>query len=166
MNDDDLDLRIYARRGGGPRMLIRRPRNVPEASVAAASSVSASSASRRLPLLVLADPVPAVPAVRRGEEEILQILRAPPEWGEPVQGAFSRKERELAAVFEALAPAAARELYRRLSSPRAEDAVAASFARLIPERRGRLLAVLVSAHRRAARAPARRPSPQPWRKHE
>jgi hypothetical protein len=157
MNNDDLELRIYARRGSRPRVPIRRPRNAPGAA--------STSAPRRLPLLVL-PAEPAEPAKRPGEEEILQILRAPPEHGEAMQGAFSRKERELAAVFEALAPAAARELYRRLSSPRADDAVAASFARLVPERRGRLLAVLVSAHRRAESAPARRPSPQPWRKHE
>lgn len=49
MNDDDLELRIYARWGGRPRMLVRPARTAP-----------ASAAPRRLPLLlVLAQMLPA-----------------------------------------------------------------------------------------------------------
>jgi hypothetical protein len=81
------------------------------------------------------------------EEQILRILRAPQRPREPVEAVFARRERELAAVFEALDPAESSELFRRLTRPRTSDPVAMSFARMIPERRGRLLASLVAAPR-------------------
>ena len=117
---------------------------------------SESRITRELPV-----PPPA-PAI----EQILQILRAPPEWGESVKGAFSRKERELAAVFDGLDSEEAGKLFRRLSNPQPDDPVAASFARLVPERRGRLLGFLISARRRAELAQVRRPPPQPRRDDE
>lgn len=100
------------------------------------------------------------------DEQMMRILRAPQASGETVEGAFSRKERELLAVFEPLAPTEASELFRRLTTPRPGDPVAASFGRMVPERRGRLLAFLLGAPRRAAIARARRhaspmPRPQP-----
>ena len=52
MKDDDLDLRIYSRRGGRPRLLVRPARTAPAAS---------GPAPRRLPLLVLAQTLPAAP---------------------------------------------------------------------------------------------------------
>jgi len=106
----------------------------------------------------------SVPAEASVEDRVLRILRAPPEWGETVEGAFTRKERELAAVFAALEPAEAGELFRRLSSPRGDDPIAVGFARLVPERRGRLLGLLIGAPRRAALARARRLPPQPRRR--
>ncbi len=75
-------------------------------------------------------------------ERILLILRTPQEPGETVEAVFCRRERELAAMFQALAPVEADELLHRLSGPRVGDPVAMGFARLAPERRQRLLAYL------------------------
>jgi hypothetical protein len=61
-----------------------------------------------------------------------------------------RKEQEVCALFAALPVLEAMELHRRLRIARAGDAVAAAFARLVVERRQRLLAFLGEAPRRAA----------------
>jgi hypothetical protein len=132
------------------------PAPAPAPVLSPAPARSGSRITRELPV------PPMAPAI----EQILQILRAPPEWGESVKGAFSRKERELAAVFDGLDSDEAGMLFRRLSNPQPDDPVAASFARLVPERRGRLLGFLISARRRAEFAQARRPPPQPRRDDE
>jgi hypothetical protein len=188
MNDEDLDLRIYARRGSTPRMPVRparapapavaqtppaAPARTPPMAPARASSTEELPAVRpdEAPIWLPEPPEPPrrvtealpVAAPEPVAELILRILRAPPEWGETVEGAFTRKERELAAAFEALAPAAAGELFHRLSNPPPDDPVAESFERLVPERRGRLLANLAAAPRRAAIARAGRRPSQPRR---
>ena len=82
---------------------------------------------------------------------VLHILRMPQEWGETAEDASRRRERALAAAFEALDPAEASELFCRLASPRVGDPVAMGFARLPPDRRGRLFARLLGQGERAAR---------------
>jgi|SRR5689334_9803606 len=187
MNDDDLDLRIYARAERRPRMLVR-PARVAGREMQELPAARPDEGAAREAEPVVAEPAGAVdagevepaeeagppehrtgaelpvPAEASVEDRVLRILRAPPEWGETVEGAFTRKERELAAVFAALEPAEAGELFRRLSSPRGDDPIAVGFARLVPERRGRLLGLLIGAPRRAALARARRLPPQPRRR--
>jgi hypothetical protein len=86
---------------------------------------------------------------------LLAILDAPLRDGEPRQVGYRRKEAELRRVFAALAVPDARALHARLDCPRPGDMLAARFAGLIAERRGRLLAFLADARRRAARAGGR-----------
>jgi hypothetical protein len=184
MNDEDLDLRIYARRGSTPRMPVRPVRAVaqtppaapvrtPPMAPARASSTEELPAVRpdEAPIYLPEPPVPprrvteALPAAAPEPVAalILRVLRTPPAWGETVEGAFTGKERELAAAFEALAPAEASALFHRLSNLPPDDPVAVSFARLVPERRGRLLAILAAAPRRAAIGRAGRRPSQPRR---
>lgn len=84
------------------------------------------------------------------EEEILAVLDSSPEPGERIEAAFRRKEHELAMVFARLHVHDAMELRRRLTLAPADDPIAARFARLIAERRVRLLAFLDGARRREA----------------
>jgi len=106
-----------------------------------------------MPVVIEASPTPAVdviskdPHVSPTDAAILAILDAPRDYGDSVSAAFARKERELATAFRALAPCEARALHRRLADPLADDAVAARFKLLIPERRDRLLAVINDAMR-------------------
>ena len=78
--------------------------------------------------------------------EIIRILDATPAFGESVQRAFDRKEQELRALIASLTRAEATALYLRLTSSR-KDGVNASFARLTPERRARVLSFLAEAPR-------------------
>ena len=82
---------------------------------------------------------------------VLHILRMPQEWGETAEDASARRERALAAAFDALDPAEASELFCRLASPQLGDPVAMAFARLPPARRGRLFARLLGQKPSAAR---------------
>lgn len=90
------------------------------------------------------------------DRRILEVLEAPLEWGETVDAAFRRKERALLELFASLSSVEASKLHHRLSVARPDDAVASCFARLVPERRARLLAFLAEAPRRAAITKARR----------
>ena len=82
------------------------------------------------------------------EPRVLEILASAAHAGETIDVEYRRKERELAALFAALAPAEAAALQRRLSDARTD--LGARFARLVIERRSRLLAILADAPRRAA----------------
>jgi hypothetical protein len=82
------------------------------------------------------------------------VLESPQEYGETIEVAFRRKEQALVSLFAALGPRDALALHARLSSPREGDALAARFARLVRERRDRLLAFLADARRREAVAAA------------
>jgi len=88
------------------------------------------------------------------ERELLQILRAPASG--TARQAFHGKEHALGAVFARLTPLQARALHPRLANPREGDALAEAFARLVIDRRVRLLAFLADARRRAAIDEARR----------
>ena len=85
------------------------------------------------------------------EQTILDILTSAPMFGETIDAAYRRKERELAELFESLTRSEAATLQRRLVDPRSDDAIATRFARLVVDRRTRLLAVLADAPRREAR---------------
>lgn len=106
-----------------------------------------------------ADPPPQ-PAVPRGElgpaceRQMLAVLVRAAESGETIEAAFRRKERELAALFEELSVIEAHALRARLIRQGAGDRLASEFHRLVPDRRGRLLAHLEDARRRAARTHA------------
>jgi hypothetical protein len=104
--------------------------------------------SRRLVL----QPTPRLDRGVSPERElaVLSILARGAEGGETIEIAFRRKEAELLAVFAELAPLEARSLRERLSSPDPADPVACGFARLVHERRTRLLSFLADAPRRAA----------------
>lgn len=84
------------------------------------------------------------------EMEILSVMDRRPEPGERLEFAFRRKELELMSVFDRLSLLDARELHRRLTLTLADDPIAKTFVRLVPERRQRLLAFLRDARRRAA----------------
>lgn len=75
--------------------------------------------------------------------------------GETVELEFRRKENDIGQLF-AFDVLHARELHRRLAQPSAQDALATKFARLVPERRHRLLMFLADARRREAQRGARR----------
>jgi hypothetical protein len=105
------------------------------------------------PKAVASVPPPAAPVtVPHPEAPMLAILMAPLAPGEPAFAGFQRKEGELRAAFAALSIIDAYHLRQRLANPRAGDALAEAFARLTDERRGRLLAFLGEARRRAALA--------------
>jgi hypothetical protein len=91
---------------------------------------------------------PAIPVVV--ELQMCAILMAPIGMNETIDRGFARKECELTALFGSLTPLQARTLHRRLANPRTDDSVATLFARLVAERRTRLLVFLAGARRRAA----------------
>lgn len=88
------------------------------------------------------------------ERELLLILRAPASG--TARQAYHDKEHALGAVFARLPPLQARALHPRLANPREGDALAEAFARLVFDRRVRLLEFLAGARRRAAIDEARR----------
>jgi hypothetical protein len=85
------------------------------------------------------------------EQTIIDVLVTPPHYGETIEAAYRRKERELTELFATLSRSEAAVLLKRLSDPRTEDALATRFARLVVDRRTRLLALLADAPRREAR---------------
>ena len=85
------------------------------------------------------------------EDTIIEILATSPAYGETIEAAYRRKERELAVLFASLTRIEAAALQRRLTAPRADDVLAQRFARLVVERRTRLLALLAETPRREAR---------------
>ncbi|MEJ7599251.1 MAG: hypothetical protein WKG01_15200 [Kofleriaceae bacterium] len=89
------------------------------------------------------------------EREILDVLDMAPEQGERLDLAFRRKEHQLASLFTRSSVMDCRALHKRISVPATDDPIAARFARLVPERRGRLLAFLADARRREALAGTR-----------
>ncbi|MBA3503456.1 MAG: hypothetical protein H0T65_24050 [Deltaproteobacteria bacterium] len=85
------------------------------------------------------------------EQTIIDVLVTPPHYGETIEAAYRRKERELTELFANLGRGEAAVLLKRLSDPRTDDALATRFARLVVDRRTRLLALLADAPRREAR---------------
>lgn len=88
-----------------------------------------------------------------GEENLLAIL------AQPVTGAAGRaweaKERDLKAALAQLSPAECRVLSERVRKATSGDPIVAAFARMVPQRRLRILAFLDDARRREAIAPRR-----------
>lgn len=96
---------------------------------------------------------PTLPAIVRPEVDarLLAILDARGAIGETVYVTYARKEQELGAVFATLPALEAMVMHRRLSEPQPGDELAEKFARLVVDRRSRLLAFLADARRREAR---------------
>lgn len=177
-------LRIYAHGGrrplGGPPRPSRSPLLLatahasPQLAPAAAPPPSAPSpdATRDEPLEpplaspavaaveppppTAVEPPPAPARTSHADAALLAILTTAPPFGETLSAAYARKERELRDVLATLPAADALALHARLADPRPGDALAAAFARLVAERRARLLAFLADAPRRDAIACARR----------
>jgi hypothetical protein len=109
---------------------------------------------RVMPIVVVPPPEPETdiapldPAIER---RIINILESAPQFGETIDAAYRRKERALAEAFAILSRNDAANLQRRLDQPRADDDLAQRFARLVVDRRTRLLAVLADIPRRRAR---------------
>jgi hypothetical protein len=89
------------------------------------------------------------------EQTLLELVTAPLAPGEMAAAGYDRKEREIGKLFGTLGPVEAWTLHRRLANPLAEDPLATTFARMIPQRRLRLLAFLGDPKRRAALARSR-----------
>lgn len=93
-----------------------------------------------------------------GEDNLLAIL-AKPLVGSAGSG-WEVKERELTAALGLLSPADCRVLSERVRKAKPDDPIVAAFARMVPQRRMRLLAFLDDARRREAiAAPASRARP-------
>lgn len=88
------------------------------------------------------------------ERQLLAILDAPLEVHESAHLGFARKERELGELFAAIPARESQALHVRLSRGAPGDQLAAGFARLASERRGRLIRFLSHAARREALANA------------
>ena len=115
-----------------------------EPSLAASSTAASVEHAPRTPVAGIVSSA--------AERTLLAILDAPAQPGETLHAAYRRKERELGTAFAGLAVSEARALSRRLTTPRADDALALKFSRLVADRRGRLLAFLGDARRREALA--------------
>jgi len=101
-------------------------------------------------------PVAAAAPVRAGLDDALVRILGSSVAGETIAMTFERRERELIAVLGALTVTEARAVHARLARPRASDAVATAFTRLVADRRGRIVAFLADARRREALALAAR----------
>lgn len=95
------------------------------------------------------------PTARDDEAALLAILASPAEPGETYAQAFRRKEHAFLARCAALSPVSSLTLRRRLANPLAGDRLAEQFARLVIERRNRILHFLADARRRAVLAAER-----------
>jgi hypothetical protein len=93
---------------------------------------------------------------QESERALFAILECGAQLGETIDAHNRRKERELGALFATLSVLQARALHKRLSSPAADDPIATRFARMIAERRHRLLVFLADARRREAIHTSRR----------
>lgn len=89
------------------------------------------------------------------EHRLRTILETGIRPGETLNAGYQRLEHELGAQFATLTVLQSRALHRRLGNPNPSDALAIGFQRLIPARKGRLLAFLADARRREALALAR-----------
>lgn len=96
---------------------------------------------------------PAEPSTTWFEPALLEILLRPVAPG-MAREEHTRKEHEIGSLFMRLTVLEAWTLHKRLGNPQPDDAIAVAFGRLIVERRGRLLAFLGDARRRAAIARA------------
>ena len=94
--------------------------------------------------------VPEQPVQVALEAEIIAVLDERLRPAEPSAAAFQRKEHALRALFGALDVVDARVLHRRLTLPLPDDPIEQRFARLVAERKVRLIAFLADARRRAA----------------
>lgn len=152
-------LRIFAH-APRPRVLARPGRSVPQTIIEETTEVVEQMTTQ----IVAAPPAneeavvePVDPEATSAiqpmscEQTILDVLVTPPRYGETIEAAYRRKERELTELFATLGRGEASVLLKRLSDPRTEDVLATRFSRLVVDRRTRLLALLADAPRREAR---------------
>jgi hypothetical protein len=92
---------------------------------------------------------PDAPPAASFEAELIDLLRRPVPPGQARDG-HAMKEREIGELFSRLGVLEAMALHRRLKCKAAGDELVAAFARLVEDRRARLLAFLGDARRRAA----------------
>ncbi len=99
-----------------------------------------------------------IPEFKRAEidAQLSAILDAPAAYGETVSANFKRKEHDLGQVMATLNAVESLAMQRRLASPQPHDELAQKFARMVVERRNRLLAFLADNRRRAAASGGRR----------
>ena len=101
--------------------------------------------------------VPSAPAIAPStgspsfEAQLIAILRRGVE-SATSQDAHRRKEHEIGEVFAKLTVRESWTLHKRLSTPSPNDELANAFGGLVIDRRGRLLAFLGDARRRASLA--------------
>ena len=86
------------------------------------------------------------------EAEILAALDTPKQDHETFDAALRRKEHAIGAVLCRLTPADSLALERRVTLSLQGDPIAARFARLVPDRRQRLLSFAASMRRRPSRS--------------
>jgi hypothetical protein len=84
--------------------------------------------------------------------QIIAVLAGSRLPSETVLAEYRRKEEELCGLFAELTLVEAATLLKRLRDAEPDDQMARRFAALVPERRGRLLAFLADAPRRARSA--------------
>jgi hypothetical protein len=103
-------------------------------------------------MIVEAQPVVAPLSIVRValEHEIIAALDQGAMPGERTADAFRRKEHVIGNLFGSLSVDDSRCLHRRLTIPTQNDPIATRMNRLTPERKGRLIAFLADARRRAA----------------
>lgn len=92
----------------------------------------------------------SLPECSELDDRLYAILESPGAVGELASQAYARKEAEFGVAFATLSVLESMALHKRLVDPKPTDRLASRFARLIPERRARLLAFLAGARRRAA----------------
>jgi hypothetical protein len=99
-----------------------------------------------------------IPEFKRVEidAKLIAILDASAVYGETVTEQFKRKERELAEVLGTLNAVESLAMHRRLANPQIKDELAEKFARMVVDRRNRLLGFLADCRRRSALQGARR----------
>ncbi|MDX2091734.1 MAG: hypothetical protein SFX73_27990 [Kofleriaceae bacterium] len=100
------------------------------------------------PTIAIRSPSARPPETLAGR--LIALLDAPCTPYETLDEGFARKERELGAMFAALAAGEARAMRFRLTACKAGDELANKFARLSLERRARLLVLLLENRGRPA----------------
>jgi len=144
-----------------PLFAPNHPWQAPEAaSEGRASSLRlVSSGAAAIPPAPLAPPATDAPQFTwtpvAHEEAIVAALDRSALPHELASEAFRRKEHEVGALFALLTAADALQLDRRLSVSAPADPIASRFARLVPERRTRLITFLRDARRRTALSKSR-----------
>jgi hypothetical protein len=145
-------LRIFAH-APRPRVLARPGRPVPQTIVDETTEVIVTPPPANEEVVVEHVDPEATSAIQpmSCEQTILDVLITPPHYGETIEAAYRRKERELTELFATLTRTEASVLLKRLSDPRTDDVLATRFSRLVVDRRTRLIALLADAPRREAR---------------
>lgn len=117
-----------------------------------ASSCLVEPAQRPSPVVAGAPIASSDPCGSVLDQLLVAILSAPTRDAETVEETFRRKEAEIIAACASLSVEDAYALRRRLATPQSGDRLSHQFARLVVERRTRIINYLADARRRAALA--------------